>query len=321
MATLDEEFEASFRELTKGGEEKTAATLAAEKTDADKAIADAAAKAIEDQPIDDATKAAEAAAAAAAAVVAPVVDPAAAAVETPVVPLTEEEIAEKAAADAVKATEAARAADDERLARFAEQIAEKGKPAARAAVETTPAPFSADELGTITAYEKDWPDVFKAQGIIARAQTQQVVGYMLQEFAKVIAPMQAQIEALSGRQTEVDLAAAIPDYDKVYGQVTQWVDKQPDYLKVALKGVIDHGTPDQVTDLVGRWRKDTGNTAAQPTALVPPVKKDTELSPAAKKAAAALAPVGSKRTVVVADAGADDFDGAFAEYAKALEPA
>lgn len=324
MATLDEEFAGAFADLMKeANKDLSPAQLAAQKVEADAAAAKT--------PEEIAAEAADAARVAAAA---PVVTEqtaeekaaaeAAKAAAITVVPPTEEEIAEKAAADAAKATaaeaaEAARNADDERLARFAEKIAEKTtpKPTTKVTEAAAPSnPFTTEEIKTIAGYEKDWPDVFKANAIIRRAENVAIVNYMAQEFAKVLAPMQEKIEALSGRQTEIDLNAAIPDYDTVYDQVAQWVDKQPGYLQPALKHVIEHGTPDEVTDLVGRWRKDTGNTAAKPAAQVPVVKKDTELSPATKKAVAALAPVGSKRTAIIGNAAAEDYDSAFLEAAK-----
>ncbi len=74
---------------------------------------------------------------------------------------------------------------------------------------------------------------------------------------------------------------------------------QPKYLQPAYQHVIENGTADEVIDLIGQWRTSTG--AAVPAAVVAS-KSDTELSTAAKKAAAALAPVTSKRTAVPASA-------------------
>jgi hypothetical protein len=64
-----------------------------------------------------------------------------------------------------------------------------------------------------------------------------------------------------------------------------------------MNDVIEKGTAEEIGDLVGRYREVTGKKpAGAQDDPKPPV--DTELSGAAKQAAEALAPVGSKRTAV-----------------------
>jgi hypothetical protein len=81
-----------------------------------------------------------------------------------------------------------------------------------------------------------------------------------------------------------------------------------------MNDVIEKGTAEEIGDLVGRYREVTGKKPAgaqdDPN---PPV--DTELSGAAKQAAEALAPVGSKRTAVQSSEDATDFDAAWAKFA------
>ena len=108
------------------------------------------------------------------------------------------------------------------------------------------------------------------------------------------------------------LQQAVPEYETKREDVIKWVDTQPSYLKIAYNHVIQNGTVDEVADLIGRYNQATGTAAPKAAAAA----QTTELPAATKQAAAALAPVGSKRTAVVRGVSNDDFDGAFAEAAK-----
>jgi hypothetical protein len=75
--------------------------------------------------------------------------------------------------------------------------------------------------------------------------------------------------------------------------------------------VAQQGTPAEVADLVGRYKLATGLQAK--AALAAP----TAPAPQVRKAAAALAPVKSARSNV-AETAPEDFDSAFAAFAKAV---
>jgi hypothetical protein len=93
-------------------------------------------------------------------------------------------------------------------------------------------------------------------------------------------------------------------------QVVAWTEKQPTYLQAAYKQVIQQGTVDEVKDLIARYRKETGVGASTVTSA----KKDTELSDSAKQAAASLAPVSTKRSVVAQQEDLSNFDAAFSKF-------
>ena len=224
---------------------------------------------------------------------------------------------EKAAQEEPKTTVTDRDAD--LLAKFAKAIKEEPKQQVQQEpqnqqVQQAPL-FNEDEVKFLTDFEKEWPDVARANQVMLRAATQQVTNHIFAEIAKTLGPRLAMLEGLADRAHVTDLHTSVPDYDDVRDKVIDWASKQPAYLRTAYDRVISEGTVDEVADLIGRYRTDTGSVTRQPAPVVT-AKKDTELSTSAKKAAAALAPVGSKRSAVVQQTGPDDFDGAFAEFAK-----
>jgi hypothetical protein len=120
----------------------------------------------------------------------------------------------------------------------------------------------------------------------------------------------------------------VSDYDDVRDKALAWVDSQPDYLKAAYKQVTDGGSPEEVADLITRFKKETNyvspeaptppattGAAASTTPAVPAKPAAPALPAAATKAAAKLAVVKTGRTEQESGTSDEDFDGAFAKYA------
>ena len=216
----------------------------------------------------------------------------------------------------VATPEAQQVSDEELLKRMARLVKEPTREEPRVAPQQPqePALFSDDELKFITDYEKEWPDVARAEALRRRAEYRQVVGYVFQEISKELQPLAQMVRSLSERTHLGDLHTAVPDYDTTRDQVISWAQKQPVYLQPAYKHVIERGTVDEVADLIQRWRRDTGVVAAAPAAAAAR-PKEIELPRAAQRAAAALAPVASKRSTPITQANPEDFDGAFAAFA------
>lgn len=186
-------------------------------------------------------------------------------------------------------------------------------------------PFSTEEREFLTSYEKDWPDVARAEALKRRVEYQQLAGFIFNSIAKELAPIINVVGTIGERTHLSDLHSVAPDYEDVRDKVVGWVKEQPVYLQAAYNHVIQQGTVDEVADLINRWRRETGATApaAQPSARMaapaPAARKpDTELPTATKKAAASLAPVSSKRSAVVQQSDPSDFEAAFTEFAKSL---
>ena len=204
---------------------------------------------------------------------------------------------------------------DELLARFAQIVREQPapQPAPQPQVQQ-PAPpplFTEAEIRELEAYEKDWPDVAKAEALRRRAEYSQLIGYVFEQVSQRLRPLEQMTMGGAERSHLNDLYTLIPDYDQVRDPVLAWVDQQPAYLQNAYMQVAQQGTPAEVADLVGRYKQATG--ARAPAAPVAP----SAPAPAVRKAAAALAPVKSARSNV-ADAQPEDFDSAFAAFAKAI---
>ena len=261
--------------------------------------------------------------------------------------LTPEELAAKAATDEaaadaaakVKETEAAQAAivakaeDDmlKRLGGVLKKVApvEEERPApvpARAEADQPAAsPFTPEQVAFLEAYEKEFPDIAAAERLQRRADLVATTGYIFQEITRSLQPIIEQVQVLAQRTHLGDLHTAVPDYDATREQVIAWVEKQPAYLKNAYKAVVDQGTAAEVADLIKRYHADTGTAApaapdpaAAAAAAAAKAATDKAAETARKAAAAALAPVGSKRSVAVAGEPAD-FDGAFTAAAAALK--
>jgi hypothetical protein len=182
--------------------------------------------------------------------------------------------------------------------------------------------YTEEEQALIDTYQKDWPDIARAEALSRRAEYQQLLNFVFTQVQSVVGPLTETVDVMSNQSHLAQLQGQIPDYDDVRDKVVKWVDDQPAYLQAAYKHVITEGTAEEVADLVERYRKENG--------IEPPVKQekassgkqqqqsqDTELPAATKKAAAGLAPVRSKRSTAGGE-GADpaDFDAAFAEFAR-----
>lgn len=239
-------------------------------------------------------------------------------------PVEEPTEAEEVPAEAAEAEEEpepkadekpARLTDDELIDRLSSAVADKAKPKEepKAEPKAEEAPLlNADEQTLVDEYQKDWPDVAKAESLIRKTEYQQIVKFVFEQVAAELQPLMQQVGTLAQTTHYSQLQETIgDDYDDVREGVVSWVETQPEYLQNAYKHVIQNGTVDEVADLVNRYRLETG-VAPQPQ---PSAKKETELPPAAKKAVQSLAPVSSKRSAVPAQEDAGDFESAFSKYA------
>lgn len=239
----------------------------------------------------------------------------------------------KAAEDVAAAEKAKQPAisDDDILKRLGGLL---GKAQPQQEPEAQPQPqapgsqFTQEETGVIDNYVKEFPDIAKAEALIRREEYRNVVAYIFAEIGRELSPVVQTIRTLSERTHLGDLQTAVPDYPVVRDKVIEWAGKQPAYLKAAYDRVITSGTKDEVADLIGRYKAENPTPAAPAAPAVPgvaapvqgkapvaPAAPKGELSEAAKKAVAALAPVQTKRSTVAAAPDPQDYDGAFKEFA------
>lgn len=236
----------------------------------------------------------------------------AAAPEEPTSPLVEEPTSPSE-------PEEPRLSDEEILSRFADLV--KGQPQ-QSAPPPPPPPqqqpeqpqyYSPEDIEVLKKYEEEWPDVAKAEALRRAAEYKQLVGYVFQEVAKEFSPLVDQLQSLATRTHLSDLQTTVPDYADVREKVIDWAQNQPPYLRAAYNHVIQHGTVDEVSDLITRFRTET--QVATPAPSQPRKARTPDLPPATKQAVAALAPVSSKRSAVIQGVDSADFDSAFETFA------
>jgi len=200
--------------------------------------------------------------------------------------------------------------------------------AATAAPAATPAPaetplYSAEEQTALDAYHTEWKDVAVGEALVRRAEYKQLVGYIFGQIAPHLDALRTSTETTSARTRYTVLRERVADYDQVRDATLAWVATQPPYLRAAYESVTNNGTPEDVVDLIGRFKKETGyvSKTAAPVASAPaaaPVSSaPAPLSAEVAAAVASLRPVTSGRTEPAQASDPNDFDAAFAEFARA----
>lgn len=203
--------------------------------------------------------------------------------------------------------------------RLAQAVKEKVQPPPQPQYEEPPQAYepqpvlTQEDYQSLQAFEKDWPDVAKAMDLRAKEQAHAIVNHIFKEFAQEFRPVAQQVMQMRQEMHVAKLHEQVNDYDDIRDKVVEWANNQPDYLRSAYGQVIQRGTPQQVADLINRYRAENAPPPAPAAQAAPPPPK--ALSPAVKKAAAALAPVASKRSDVVRTDDPGDFEGAFERFA------
>lgn len=211
--------------------------------------------------------------------------------------------------------------DEDILKRFAELVETRKTrevaPQPPAMTQQPQAPveyYSPEEKTALATFEKDWPEHARVMAARERAFAQQLIGYVFSEVATTLRPLFSKVQNVEEYSQIEQIHALIPDYDVMRDPVLQWIDQQPSYLKPAYEYVRDRGTAAEIADLFQRFRQTTG--APIPSPVAPVVRQEEPSLPAAaRKAVASLAPVGSKRSVVVQGNDPNNFDAAFETFA------
>ena len=179
--------------------------------------------------------------------------------------------------------------------------------------------YSQEEAAFVTEYEKEWPDVAKAEAIKRSVEYKRLTAHIFKEVVSQIQPLAEALGVVLERTQLQDLQQTVDGYDaQLVDNVAEWVKTQPAYLRTAYVHVMQAGTVDEVNDLVTRYRASTGDAKGgqQATTTTQQKPPGTELPAATKQAVTKLAPVSTKRTAPVQPVVKDDFDGAFAEAVK-----
>lgn len=217
-------------------------------------------------------------------------------------------------------------------ARFKEleaRVNAKPEPTPAPAPETPPAPqaeapiYSDEEREFISNYEKEWPDITKAEALKRRGEYHHLVKHVFSEVQRVWGPLlergSAAAETVAENETINIIRGVHNDYDEaLYNDVHRWVEGLTGIRRRVAEATIAEGEPQDVIDLISEFKTATGRKPrvvadAAPAPASAPAASVTEISAAAKKAASAMSVVDSKRTAVVQATDPNDFDGAWDE--------
>ena len=219
------------------------------------------------------------------------------------------------------AAPAAEAPKPDPVERLADLLTERNKPAAQPQQEQRqqelPPHFSEEEQTFLAQYEQDFPDVARAEQLRRRADMRDLAQYIFTQMFAHVNPLREIVEEITTNQHLGELHQVAPDYDDVREKVIDWVKTQPPVLRNAYEHVIKEGSVEDISFLIGEYKKATGTQQqANTPAAKPEPKKETELPAATKQAVASLAPVSSKRSAISAGGvSSDDFEGSFAAWA------
>jgi hypothetical protein len=239
--------------------------------------------------------------------------------------------AARIAAEAAKSAPASPPIGDDEIARRLAALVKNASPEAPRPQEPQPQEpalpplFTKEDEDFLKSYDTEYPDISRAEMLRRRADLVQATRYIFSEISANLRPLVEQVQIMAARTHLGDIQQAVPDYAATREGVLQWVDQQPAYLKVAYQHVVKQGTPDEVADLIRRFKADTG-AATPPAQQTPPASRAQAqpvqapaIDPTVQRAAAKLAPVATKRASSSAQGTSkDDFDGAFSEFAKLL---
>lgn len=211
------------------------------------------------------------------------------------------------------------------VARLQQELAalKQAPPAAAtpAATPTVIAPtYSEAEQATLETYAKDWPEVRAGEMLIRREEYRDLVEHVFKEVKNRYDHLLPFAEQVETDTQYTRILALAPDYPAVRKPTLDWIDKQPEYLKKAFNEVVSGGSPEDVVDLINRFKKETSWQAPAVVSIAPITAPATsgmaEPAAAAKKAAAALKVVSTDRTAPTDSEDPNDFSGAFEEFTK-----
>ena len=86
---------------------------------------------------------------------------------------------------------------------------EQPAPTAAPAAPEEPVIYSPEEEKFLQDYEKDWPDVAKAEQLRRRAEYRELMKYAFSEVAKTLHPLMEQVRVLAAEQQYRDLAPKV----------------------------------------------------------------------------------------------------------------
>jgi len=200
------------------------------------------------------------------------------------------------------------------------RIAEYARPPIPQAPPVPQAPpppeYSQAEQEYLATYHKDWEVVARGEALMRRGEYKQLTAYIFSQVAEQFRQRDSVLGTVAEHSHLDTIYTLVPDYDEVRDPAIAWAQKQPDWMQPSIKHVIQEGEPREIAGLINMYRQSIGAplTPGAPVVLPKPVKPG--LTPEAAAAAAALAPIQSKRSGVQAGLDPADFESAFDKFDK-----
>lgn len=175
-----------------------------------------------------------------------------------------------------------------------------------------------DKRGIIDKYEQEWGEVAEAEQLIREAQLQLVKQEVYSELGRALAPVFETTQTLKVNAHLDAIRQVHSDLDNIRGELTDWIETQPEFVRPAYQEVASKGSAQQVIELINQFKQSTGKTGAVPAVPASsartqqPAAKATRQPPAAAKKAMAAAPA-SRKVEVPGSARPEDFDAAWEE--------
>jgi hypothetical protein len=146
------------------------------------------------------------------------------------------------------------------------------------------------EKEQIEKFKTEFPDEFAAMQAQFKSTDRNInarvyaaVQTVLQQIHKDVAPLATQVQHTSLEQHVAKLKAAHADYDQVITKVPDWIKTQPAYLRPHMQAVYDEGDAQSVIELVTNY-KDATKVVADPAKAAADAAKQAAADAAAAKA-------------------------------------
>ena len=214
----------------------------------------------------------------------------------------------------------------EQLRLLREELAGEETPAPAAQPPAARPVYSEEEQNLLSAYEKDWPDIARAEELKRRKEYRELLEYAFAEVSRVYGPAIQSMQQSESDGHYNEIVTAHPDYDTIVDPVKAWVGEQSPARRAAFSTIVKEGNAEEIIDLIDLYKQAKGIAApvaaapsVAPAAAAVPAPVVAGTPPAAKQAAQRLSVVSSKRSATPVAADPDDFDAAFDEFAKAAK--
>lgn len=189
------------------------------------------------------------------------------------------------------------------------------KIAAKSASKDTDAPATGEaadpndeDAQVLRELEEEMPTMAKA--------IKRLLAKQRREIEESLQPMVASVHEDAKAKHFSTIKSEHKDFDALIGDVAEWVDSQPDYIKNGMQSVLNQGDAQEVIDLVSRFKKDTGISSTK--------EPEPQDDSAARRRARQLEDAEAVRTkgapqIPKGEADKDDFNGAFEEASQHIQ--